>query len=46
MDTPKHKNTCLGGHKINSFGIPFLGRQNYILSLSVLGLEVEKINLK
>ena len=40
--TPKHKNPCPGGHEIYNFGRPFLCHHNYILSLSVLCLGVEK----
>ena len=42
MDTPQHKNPCPGGHEICNFGIPFLGDHNYILSLPVLCLGVQK----
>ena len=44
--TPQHKNPCPGGHEIYSFGGPFLGHHNNILSLSVLCLEVEKTIFK
>ena len=46
MDTPQLKNPCPGGHEIDNFGRPFLGHNNYILSLSVLYLGVEKKILK
>ena len=46
MDTPQLKNPCPGGHEIDNFGRPFLGHHNYILSLSVLYLGVEKKILK
>ena len=42
MATPLHQNPSPGGHEIYNFGRPFLGRHNYILSLSNLGLGVEK----
>ena len=43
---PQHKNPCPGGHEIYSFGRPFLGHHNYIHSLSVQCLGVEKKNFK
>ena len=46
MGTPQHKNPCPGGHEIYNFGRPFLCHHNYILSLSVLCLGVEKKILK
>ena len=39
---PQHRNPCPGGHEIYNFGRPFLGHHNYIHSLSVLCLGVEK----
>ena len=41
---PKHP--CPGGHEIHNFGSLFLGLHNYILSLSVVCLGVEKKILK
>ena len=41
-DTPQYKNPCPRGHGIYNFGRLFLGHHNYILSLSVLCLEIEK----
>ena len=45
MASPKHKNSCPGGHEgheIHNFGRPHLGHYYYILSLSDLCLGVEK----
>ena len=42
MTTPQHKNPCPGGHEIYNFDRISLGHHNYILSLSILCLEVEK----
>ena len=45
MASPKHKNSCPGGHEgheIYNFGRPHLGHYYYILSLSDLCLGVEK----
>ena len=46
MATPLHKNPCVRGHEIYSFGRPFLGHYYYILGLSDLCLGVEKKILK
>ena len=43
MTTPLQKNPCPGGNEIYNFGRPFLGHHNYILTMSVLCLGVEKI---
>ena len=42
MATDQHKNPCPGAHKIYNFSRHFLSHHNYILSLSVLCLGVEK----
>ena len=42
LATPKHKNSCPGGHEIYNFVGPFLGHHYYTLSLSDLCLGVEK----
>ena len=42
LATPEHKNPSPRGHEIYNFGTPFLGHDNYTLSLSVLCLEVER----
>ena len=42
MATPQHKNPCPRGHGIYNFGRTFLVHHNYLLSLSVLCLGVEK----
>ena len=39
---PLNIRTPAGGHEIYNFGRPFLGRHYFILSLSDLGLGVEK----
>ena len=43
IDTPLHKNPCIGGYEIYNLDLPFLGHYYFILSLSDLFLRVEKI---
>ena len=42
MDTPKYKNPCPAGHKIDIFCSPFLVHHYYILNLSELCLRVKR----
>lgn len=44
MTMPKHKNPNYGDHEIYNFGRTYLDHHYYILSLSGLCLEVEKID--